>query len=305
MISAHRIEVHPRAVPPHSAREWPIRGDKRGAPGFALSVAAIIVLSAGAQAQSAGGYTNAQALSGATVYAESCVQCHGANLQGESGPPLTGVMFSQAYGAGTAAQLYDFISRQMPQNAPGSLSQRQYLDVTAYALSRNGLPAGDTPLSIGSLSQVSLSAMLLKGAAAQSNSNEIVRAAPPTRNVYTQLPAGTNVNVTDSMMLNAQSDENNWLLNGRTYDNQRYSPLKQITADNVNSLSLVALVQTGMTASFETTPIVTNGVMYITTPVVNRKMMIMAVNASTGERIWAVTYNSGHSRFAAVRSTGA
>jgi hypothetical protein len=111
----------------------------------------------------------------------------------------------------------------MPQNAPGSLSQQQYLDVTAYLLSRNGLLAGNTPLSIGSLSQVSLSAMLLKGAAAQSNTNEIVRAAPPTRNVYTQLPSGANVNVTDSMMLNAQSDEKNWLLHGRTYDNQRYS----------------------------------------------------------------------------------
>jgi len=49
-------------------------------------------------------------------------------------------------------------------------------------------------------------------------------------------------------------------LHGRTYDNQRYSPLKQITADNAKSLSPVALVQTGMTASFETTPVVVNGV---------------------------------------------
>jgi glucose dehydrogenase len=102
------------------------------------------------------------------------------------------------------------------------------------------------------------------------------------RKVYAPLPAGANVNVTDSMMLNAASDDNNWLLHGRTYDNQRYSPLKQITADNVNSLNLVGLVQTGMTAGFETTPVVVNGVMYITTPVVNGKMMIVAANAATG-----------------------
>jgi PQQ-dependent dehydrogenase (methanol/ethanol family) len=95
------------------------------------------------------------------------------------------------------------------------------------------------------------------------------------------------------MMLNAASDENNWLLPGRTYDNQRYSPLRQITADNAKALSLVALVQTGMTASFETTPVVVNGVMYITTPVVNKKMMIIAINAATGERLWDVTYNLG------------
>ncbi len=289
MISAHRIDVYPRVVLPLSANDRPIRGDKRGALRFVFT--AIIVLSAGAQAKSAGGYTNAQASSGATVFTQSCGQCHGANLQGGSGPPLSGQTFSQAYGAGTAAPLYDFISRQMPQNAPGSLSQQQYLDVTAYVLSRNGLPAGDTPLSMASLSQVSLSGMQSKGAAAPSN--EIVRVAPPTRHVYGGLPAGANVNVTDSMMLNAGTDENDWLLHGRTYDNQRYSSLNQITADNIKSLSLVALVQTEMTASFETTPIVVNGVMYITTPVVDHKMMIIALNAATGERLWDVTYNLG------------
>jgi alcohol dehydrogenase (cytochrome c) len=82
-------------------------------------------------------------------------------------------------------------------------------------------------------------------------------------------------------------------LHGRSYDNQRYSPLQQITTENIKSLSLVALAQTGMTASFETTPIVANGVMYITTPVVGSKMKIMALNATTGERLWEVTDNLG------------
>ena len=258
-----------------------------------LVIAFLAAYPAGVQAKSSGGYTTAQASRGATVYTQYCTQCHGANLQGESGTPLTGPTLSQAYGAGTAAPLYDFISRQMPQNAPGSLSQQQYLDVTAYVLSRNGLPAGNTPLTIGSLSQVRLSALSFKVAGAPSNSDEIVRAAPPVRNVYAKIPAGVDVNVADPMMLNAASDENNWVLHGRTYDNQRYSPLKRITADNVHSLNLVALVQTGMTATFETTPIVVNGVMYITTPVVNRKMVIMAINAATGERLWDVTYNLG------------
>ena len=130
-------------------------------------------------------------------------------------------------------------------------------------------------------------------AGSSSNTDEIVRVAPPTRNVYAPLPAGTNVNITDSMMRNAESDENDWLLHGRTYDNQRYSPLRQISAANVSSLTPVALVQTGMTASFEATPIVVNGVMYLTTPVVDHKMKILAVNAATGERLWDVTYNLG------------
>jgi alcohol dehydrogenase (cytochrome c) len=246
-----------------------------------------------AQANSVGAYTNEQASRGATVYTQYCAVCHGANLQGEAGTPLMGRTFLQAYGAGTAAQLYDFLSRQMPLNAPGSLSQEQYLDVTAFILERNGLPPGAAPLSTKSLDQVSLSAMRLARAGGSSNTDEIVRVAPPTRNVYAQLPAGANVNITDSMMLNAGSDENDWLLHGRTYDNQRYSPLRQITAENVSSLAPVALVQTGMTASFEATPIVVNGVMYLTTPVVDHKMKILAVNAVSGERLWDVTYNLG------------
>lgn len=248
---------------------------------------------ASAPAKVVGGYTSAQASHGATVYTQYCVQCHGGHLQGESAPALSGQTLHSAYGGGTAAQLYDFISRQMPQNAPGTLSQAQYLDVTAYILSQNGFPSGNSPLNINSLSQVRMSAQRMGGASGGANTDEIVRAAPPTRTVYAKLPAGANVNVTDSMMLNAASNENDWLLHGRTYDNQRYSPLKQITVANVNSLNLVALVQTGMPASFETTPIVANGVMYITTPVVNHKMIISAVNASTGERLWDVTYNLG------------
>jgi alcohol dehydrogenase (cytochrome c) len=260
---------------------------------LALLVIVLIAASlSSVHAQSPGTYTGAQARYGASVYTQKCSVCHGANLQGETGTALTGPTFSQAYGAGTAAQLYDFISRQMPLDAPGSLTQQQYLDVTAYILSKNGLPAGAAALSVASLDQVRLSAML-SNAGARSNADEIVRAAPPTRKTYAKLPAGANVNISDSMMLGASSDESNWLLHGRTYDNQRYSPLKQITADNIKSLNLVALVQTGMTASFETTPIVANGVMYLTTPVVNHKMIIMAVNASTGERLWDVTYNLG------------
>ena len=258
-----------------------------------LIVALLAASSAGAQSKSSGGYTSAQASHGATVYAQDCAQCHGASLRGDSGPPLTGQTFQQAYGTGTAAQLYDFISRQMPQDKPGSLSQQQYLDVTAYILSRNGFASGNTPLQIASLSQIRMSELHVSETAPGPNTDEIVRAAPPVRKVYAQPPAGANVNTTDPMMLNATSDENNWLLHGRTYDNQRYSPLRQITADNVKSLSPVALVQTGMTASFETTPIVVNGVMYVTTPVVNKKMLIMAVNAATGERLWDVTYNLG------------
>jgi alcohol dehydrogenase (cytochrome c) len=293
MIPTHRLDLRQHATSPFSGAQWFLPSRTRAAAARSVTLVMVFLALGARSAEALGTYTNEQASRGATVYTQYCAVCHGANLQGEAGTPLMGRTFLQAYGAGTAAQLYDFLSRQMPLNAPGSLSQEQYLDVTAFILERNGLPPGAAPLSTKSLDQVSLSAMRLAKPGSSSNTDEIVRVAPPTRNVYAQLPAGANVNITDSMMLNAGSDENDWLLHGRTYDNQRYSPLRQITAENVSALAPVALVQTGMTASFEATPIVVNGVMYLTTPVVDHKMKILAVNAVSGERLWDVTYNLG------------
>jgi PQQ-dependent dehydrogenase (methanol/ethanol family) len=92
-----------------------------------------------------------------------------------------------------------------------------------------------------------------------------------------------NVAVTDAMLLNAAKDEDNWLLNGRTYDNQRYSPLKQINPANVRRLAPVAIVQTGVANSFEATPLVVNGVMFVSTP----GDRVLAYDAASGAPLWS------------------
>src|SRR5258708_3338550 len=112
-----------------------------------LIVLAIVAVSpAGAQAKAGAGYTSAQASRGAAVYTQDCVNSQGRSVRGDSGPRLSGATLGAAYGAGRAAQLYDFISRQLRKDRPGGLSGQQYLDGTAYVLSRNGFPAGSTPL---------------------------------------------------------------------------------------------------------------------------------------------------------------
>ncbi|GAC1660105.1 MAG: hypothetical protein NVS4B13_07570 [Candidatus Elarobacter sp.] len=259
------------------------------------AVAALLLAGAASEAQRTGHYTRAQATSGAAVYSAQCAQCHGVNLQGQSAPGLVGAAFQQYVGkSGTAASLYDFISKQMPADKPGSLSQKQYLDVTAYLLARNGYAAGDVPLSTGTLASVALGGGAGKAVTGKTgNSDEIIRSSPPKNKVYAKLPAGANVNVSDAMMTSADSDRGNWLLHGRTYDNQRFSPLKQIDSTNIGSLQLVGLAQTGMTASFETTPIVVNGVMYVTTPTVDNKMKVMALDATNGRPIWESIYSLG------------
>jgi len=102
-----------------------------------------------------------------------------------------------------------------------------------------------------------------------------------------------NVDVSNQAMKSATNDRKDWLLHGKDYNNQRYSALSQINTHNIKSLTPAALIQTGMTASFETTPLVIDGVMYVTTPVVNSKMKIIAYNAATGARIWETTYDVG------------
>lgn len=253
--------------------------------------------SASSSSTSANGYFTADQVSaGGTVYASSCSQCHGANLEGNSAPSLSGARFAKSLVAyGNASTMYDFISKQMPASAPGSLSPTQYLAVTAYILSKNGFPAGSHPLDATNLQGVNLanaaSMAASPGGSAAPNNNEIVRAAAPTTVTYG--PAPQNVNVSDAMMAGAGTNTANWTLDGRDYTNQRYSPLTQINTSTISSLSPVAIVQTGMVASFETTPIVVNGVMYLTTPVVNNQMKIMALNAATGEPYWVTTYNLG------------
>ena len=69
---------------------------------------------------------------------------------------------------------------------------------------------------------------------------------------------------------------------GHDYSNQRYSPVAQITTANVGSLQPAYVFQTGVAAAFETTPIVADGKMYITTAFDH----VFALDAKSGARLW-------------------
>lgn len=73
-----------------------------------------------------------------------------------------------------------------------------------------------------------------------------------------------------------------WPSYGRDYSNQRYAPLKQIDRSNVDKLALAWKFKTGISASFQSTPIVTNGVMYISLPYNH----VLALDAKTGKQLW-------------------
>ncbi|MGA1675001.1 MAG: hypothetical protein ACO377_01050, partial [Pseudomonadales bacterium] len=60
----------------------------------------------------------------------------------------------------------------------------------------------------------------------------------------------------------ADSEPGNWLAHGRTYDEQRYSPLDTINAETIDKLGLAWAWDTGTTRGLEATPIVVDGVMF-------------------------------------------
>jgi len=85
---------------------------------------------------------------------------------------------------------------------------------------------------------------------------------------------------------NADSTGDSWLVYGRTLSAQRHSPLTQIDTTNVKKLTAAWSKTLGTPVSMEGTPIVSDGVMYLTTG----KSAVFAVDATTGKTRWSYVY---------------
>src|SRR5437762_2609893 len=92
--------------------------------------------------------------------------------------------------------------------------------------------------------------------------------------------------VTNDMLVQA-AGSGNWLMYGHNYWNNRFSPLKLINATNVRRLVVRSVYTHGSTTlgSFETTPIVVNGTMYITSPATPNNI-VRAFDLRTQKLLW-------------------
>jgi cytochrome c len=86
-----------------------------------------------------------QVAAGQSLYAQSCAKCHGDKGQGGTGPIVIGGS-KRIASYQTTQRLYDYVSRTMPFDAPGSLTPDQYWNVIAYLLDENQLLPEDTVL---------------------------------------------------------------------------------------------------------------------------------------------------------------
>ena len=95
--------------------------------------------------------------------------------------------------------------------------------------------------------------------------------------------------VTQDMLSRAGSDANNFLHTNGNYAQTRYYPASQINTSNVKNLRPAWIFQTEVVESLETTPLIVNGVMYVTTSFNH----VYALNAKTGEQIWHYKHKMG------------
>ncbi len=97
-------------------------------------------------------------------------------------------------------------------------------------------------------------------------------------------PSGTkNGQVDTKRLANAAADGDNWVSYGRTQDEQRFSPLTDISDSNVGQLGLEWSFDLDTARGQEATPIVVDGVMYVSTA----WSMVKAFDAVSGKLLWS------------------
>ena len=95
---------------------------------------------------------------------------------------------------------------------------------------------------------------------------DLTRAALLASGVFAVAWPALAAQVTPERLLNPDKEPQNWLMNHRTYDGQRFSPLARINKDNVKTLKLaysVALGGTSINENLQATPLAEDGYLYI------------------------------------------
>ena len=99
---------------------------------------------------------------------------------------------------------------------------------------------------------------------------------------WSQTKAAPATPVAQDQLNAAASEVDNFLHTNGNYDQTRYFPSKQINTSNVGKLRAAWIFQTEVQQVLATTPIIANGVMYVTTAFNH----VYALNAKTGEEYW-------------------
>jgi alcohol dehydrogenase (cytochrome c) len=246
-------------------------------------------------------FTSAQAVAGKAAYERNCANCHGANVDDGNAPPLRGAAFLSKYAGKPAADLFTYVSTNMPKSKPGSLDGAEYARIIAWVLQQNGFATGRKEFApdAATLASVTIPAPPGRGGRGGGGGGGVpagVKLPPAPKKAN---PLDKITPVTDALLQNPPTGE--WLTWRRGFDYQGFSPLKQITKSNVNNLR-VAWTWTLSPGSNEGTPIVHDGVMFLHSP----GDKLEALDAATGDLLWQYArilppgVNAGNKRAIAI-----
>jgi cytochrome c5 len=120
---------------------------------FSLTLLSSISTASAAQASGArtvleGVYTAEQARRGGDAYQASCSSCHRDDLTGLHASALKGAFFMDRWREFKLEVLFNTIVETMPRSAPRSLGDDVYLDILAFILQANEVPAGNQTLNL-------------------------------------------------------------------------------------------------------------------------------------------------------------
>lgn len=264
----------------------------------AAVLAVTVVLSAQAPTDGAGLFTDAQAARGKATYDLQCASCHGVTLEdGQFGPPLRGAAFDRNWGGSSVESLFSFVRSNMPPSGPGSLSSTQYAEIVAYMLQANGAPPGDTALPSDADALV---ALRIPAEGGEAPAAQAAAQAPPERRDLNRsffgaagpLPGESGAPsrlddltpVSDATLANPPAED--WLNWRRTYDAHGFSPLDQITRDNVDELQL-AWSWALPPGTNEMSPLVHDGVLFM----YSFGDRLQALDAATGDPLWTFNHD--------------
>lgn len=95
-----------------------------------------------------------QVAAGRAVYLKHCARCHGEKGEGLEGPALIDETENRLQSYSNAATLFRYVRLLMPLDAPDSLPEKDYWNVVAYLLARNGVIAEGVPVGPDTAEQI-------------------------------------------------------------------------------------------------------------------------------------------------------
>ena len=107
--------------------------------GVIVAVAQVLTAQDGPTSVQTGVYTDAQAERGEKLFGEACIVCHQPEEFSDGG-------YMEGWSGQSVNDFVAFVRSTMPEDNPGRLKRREYIDIIAYFFKLNGLPTGENDL---------------------------------------------------------------------------------------------------------------------------------------------------------------